>query len=120
MGGVKTQLVLALTMLKKKMVQKKRKQVDSIGHEPGLRRGGGDHTRVTGREGKSNKRRQKREKGKVKSISQQVWNQALADAALALRGCSRFCPKEDCTFNLCLRNMFHHPLTITFSFVLKT
>ena len=113
--GLKTQLVLALTMLEK-MLQKKH----SIDHGQGLRRGGGGHTRVTGRGGKSGKRRQKREKGKVKSISQQVWNQALADAAQALRGCNRFCLKEGCTFNLCLQNTFHHPLTITFSCVLKT
>merc|ERR1719234_1859362 len=103
----------------KKIPQEKLKQLHSIDHEQGQRREGGGRTRVTGRGGKSSKRRQKREKGKVKSISLQVWNQALADAAQALRDCNRFCLKEGCTFNLCLQNTFRHPLTIIFSCVLK-
>ena len=118
-SGLKTLVVVACWRMLKEMLQKKLKQVHSISHEKQeRRREGGGPTRVTGRGGKSSKRRQKRER-KEKGTSLQVWSQARGDAAQALRGCNRFCHKEDCTFNLCLQNTFRHPLTITINCVLK-
>ena len=119
--GLKTLVVVARWRMLKEMRQKKPNWalMHSISHEKQeRRREGGDPTRVTGRGGKSSKRRQKRER-KEKGTSLQVWSQALGDAAQALRGCNRFCHKEDCTFNLCLQNMSRHPLTIIISLVLK-